>query len=359
MICSKNEEVERGFIRVPRRRSTNIGTMGELVFAIFAYMRAFFVPRHRLALEAAALRQQLAVFKRKLVLRQLSSRWAEALILVKPETVVSWHRTGFRLFWRWRSRQLGRPRVDKEIGDLIRRMNADNPTWGAPCIHGELLQLGFEVSEPTVSRYLQRAKHRGNERKAKQWLAFLQNHREVIAAFDFFTVSTLNFQILYGFFVIEYGRRRILHFNCTTHPTGDWIVQQLREALPLPCRFRYVLFDRDTKFGNNVVDFLKASGIKPMRTSVRSPWQNGTAERWVGSLRREMLDHVIPLNERHLRRLGCKYLTYYHEDRTHIGLEKTTPNGRPIEPRPTPVSQIRSQPRIGGLHHRYAWTEAA
>lgn len=152
--------------------------------------------------------------------------------------------------------------------------------------------------------YLQRLKRRRDDGKAKRWLAFLNNHREVIAAFDFFTVPTLSFRTLYCFFVIEHGRRRILHFNCTAHPSSDWIVQQLREALPLPCPYRYVLFDRDAKFGREVVAFLKASNLEPLRTSVRSPWQNGIAERLVGSVRREMLDHVIPLNESHLRRLG-------------------------------------------------------
>ncbi len=255
--------------------------MVSVVIAIVAYVRAFFVPRHRLALEAAALRQQLAVFNRNqprprlhrldrlfwTALRRLYSGWADALILVKPEMVVSWHRAGFRLFWRWRSRQSGRPKVTKEIRELIRRLKAENPRWGAPRIHGELLQLGFEVSEPTVSRYLQGLEGRGDESKAKRWLAFLNNHREVIAAFDFFTVPTLRFQTLYCFFVIEHGRRRILHFNCTAHPTGEWIVQQLREALPLPCPYRYILFDRDAKFSNDVLVMLKASGIKPLRTS--------------------------------------------------------------------------------------------
>ena len=225
--------------------------MGSLVFAMIAYVRAFFVPRHRFALEAAALRQQLAVFKRKqprprlnrsdrlfwTVLRRLYSGWADFLILVKPETVVSWHRAGFRLFWRWRSRQGGRPKVTKDIRELIRRMKAENPSWGAPRIHGELLHLGFKVSEPTISRYLLRLKGRPDKGKAKRWLAFLNNHREVVAAFDFFSVPTLRFRTLYCFFVIEHGRRRILHFNCTAHPNGDWIVQQLREALPLPCRY--------------------------------------------------------------------------------------------------------------------------
>jgi len=238
-------------------------------------------------------------------------------------------------------------------------MKMENPTWGAPRNHGELLQLGFDISEPTVSRYLKRVGRNRDKNKAKSWLAFLNNHREVIAAFDFFTLPTMTFRVLYCFFVIEHERRRILHFNATTHPTGDWVVQQLREALSLPCRYRYVLFDRDAKFGSDVCEFLKASGIKPVRTSVRSPWQNGIAERWIGNVRREALDHVIPLNEQHLRRLGREYLAYYHNDRTHIGLEKTPPTERPIEPRPNATSGIQALPRIGGLHHRYTRSVAA
>ena len=347
--------------------------MGSLVVAILAYIRAFLVTRHKLALEAVALRQQLAVLKRKqprprlkrrdrlfwTVLRRLYSGWADTLMIVKPETVVSWHRAGFRLFWHWRSRQRGRPKVNNEIRELIRRMHDDNPNWGAPRIHGELLLLGFNVSEPTVSRYLRRLKRRRDKHKAQRWRTFLNNHRELIVAFDFFTVPTLMFKTLYCFFVIEHGRRQILHFNCTAHPTSDWIVQQLREALPLPCRFRYALFDNDAKFGHDVISLLNASGIRPTRTTVRSPWQNGIAERWVESIRTEMFDHVIPINECHLRRLGLEYLAYYHQDRTHIGLQKNTPFHRMIQARPIGPSKIVSQPRIGGLHHLYPWTEAA
>jgi transposase InsO family protein len=184
-------------------------------------------------------------------------------------------------------------------------MKKENPSWGAPRIHGEPLLLGFDISEPTVSRYLQRLKRIPQENKPNQWLTFLNNHREVIAAFDFFTVPNLCFRTLYCFFVIEHGRRRILHLNVTLHPTSDWVVQQLREAFPLPCPYRYVWFDHDARFGNEVLEFLRSSALKPLRTSIRSPWQNGTAERWVGSVRRELLDHVIPLNEYHLRRLGA------------------------------------------------------
>ena len=210
-----------------------------------------------------------------------------------------------------------------------------------------------------MSRYLQRLKHYPDSAKAKRWLAFLHNHREVMAAFDFFTVPTLTFRVLYCFFVIEHHRRQILHFNVTAHPTSEWIVQQLREALPLPCPYRYIVFDRDRKFDVEVRKFLKASGIQAVRTSVRSPWQNGVAERCVGSIRREMLDHVIPLNERHLMRLSQNYISYYHEDRTHNGLNKETPGARPIESRPTASAKVIALPRIGGLHHRYIWSAAA
>jgi putative transposase len=349
--------------------------MVTLAVTTFAYIRAFIVARHKLALEAIALRQQLAVYKRKqsrpklrrvdrlfwIALRSVWSGWTESLLIVKPETVAAWHRAGFRLFWRWRSsyRNPERPKISGETRQLIRRMKADNPSWGAPRIHGELLQLGFEISEPTVSRYLRRLKRHHDGSKAKRWLAFLNNHREVMAAFDFFTVPTLTFHVLYCFFVIEHGRRCILHFNVTAHPTSEWIVQQLREAFPLPCPQRYVVLDRDSKFGSDVTEFLKASGIRTIRTSTRSPWQNGIAERWIGSCRREMTDHIIPLNEQHLRRLGKEYLAYYQNDRTHDSLSKQTPGRRPIERRPTAGSEIFADPRIGGLHHRYHWTAVA
>ena len=188
----------------------------------------------------------------------------------------------------------GRPKTTAEVRALIRRLAEENPTWGAPKIHGELQKLGFVVSETSVGRYLRSVRRRGDP--GKQWLTFLANHREVIAAFDFFTVPTATFKLLYCFFVIEHDRRKILHFNVTRHPNAEWVVQQLREAFPEAGPYRYVILDRDAKFDSNVLQFLEATGLEPKRTSIRSPWQNGIAERWVGSCRRELLDHVIPLN---------------------------------------------------------------
>jgi transposase InsO family protein len=217
--------------------------------------------------------------------------------------------------------------------------------------------LGFEVSERSVSRYLIRLRCSDGARQL--WRTFLRNHRDAIATLDFFTVPTASFRLLYGLFVIEHGRRRILHFNVTAHPTSEWIMQQLREAFPDSPPYRYVIMDRDSKFNGEVIELLKATGLKPVRTSVRSPWQNGVAERWVGSCRRELLDHVIIFNEEHLRRLVRSYLSYYHEDRTHLGLQKETPGRRPAQQKPSPHAEIDALPRVGGLHHRYVWREAA
>jgi transposase InsO family protein len=232
----------------------------------------------------------------------------------------------------------------------------ENPDWGAPKIHGELQKLGFVVSESSVARYLRRIRRRGDP--GKRWLAFLQNHREAIVAFDFFTVPTVKFQLQYCFFVIEHAGRTILHLNVTRHPSADWVVQ-LRAAFPEAGSYRYVILDRDAKFDDSVTTFLQATGLTPKLTSVQAPWQNGTAERWIGSCRRELLDHIIALNERHLLRLLRDYVSYYHQDRVHDSLRKDTPEGRVIERKPKTDATVISQPRLGGLHHRYAWREAA
>ncbi len=262
-----------------------------------------------------------------------------------------WHRAGFRLYWSWLSRHQtcsGRKRTSRELRELIFRMVAENPTWGAPRIHGELQMLGFDVSERTVSRWVQRAPR--NTEKIARWKASLKNHREVIAAMDFFTVHTVTFGILYCFFLIGHDRRRILHFNVTRNPTSPWVVQQLREAFPFDAPHKYLILDRDKKFGLEVIAAIRAMGSRPKRTSFRSAWQNGVAERWVESCRCDLLDHVIVLNERHLKRLFSEYVRYYHEDPTHLGLSKETPGGRI---RSAHRGRVIAQARLSGLHHRY------
>jgi hypothetical protein len=324
--------------------------------------------RRDLLLENLALRQQLDVLKRRhpqprfaaserwfwVILRRFWLGWKRALILVQPETVIRWHRAGFKLYWTWLSRHrtlVGRKFVSKELRELIFRMVADNPTWGAPRIHGELKMLGFDISERTVLRWMTKAPRRPEP--AKRWAAFLSNHRETIAAMDFFTVPTLTFGVLYCFFIIAHNRRRVLHFNVTRHPTSAWVSQQLREAFPYDTAPKYLIHDRDAIFNAEVVETMKVIGIKSVRTAYKSPWQNGIAERFVGCCRRDLFDHVIVLNERHFKRLMRDYVRYFHEDRTHLGLAKETPAGREAASKSGMGSKIVSMPRLGGLHHRY------
>src|SRR5271156_4543319 len=339
--------------------------MFNLIFLWFGALARAFHSRRSIVLENLALRQQLVVLKRRrrrpsiglldklfwVAVRRFWSGWKQALIIVTPETVVRWHRAGFRLYWRLISRvwtRVGRRQTSKEIRQLIFRMVAENPTWGAPRIHGELLMLGFDVSERTISRWMHRAPR--NPEPAKRWLAFLRNHREAIAAMDFFTVPTITFGVLYCFFVIGHDRRRILHFNVTKHPTNLWVVQQLRESFPFELAPRFLVFDRDAKYGLEVPVAVRTLKMSPVRTSFESPWQNGVAERWVESCRRDLLDHVIAVNESHLKRVLSEYVRYSHEDRTHLGLGKGTPDRRI---RSVASGRVLSQERLGGLHHRY------
>ena len=276
------------------------------------------------------------------------------MVLVQSETVVRWHRAGFKLYWTWLSRHwkhTGRRCVSRKLRELIYRMVAENPTWGAPRIHGELKMLGFDISERTVLRWMRKAPR--NPEPAKRWAAFLNNHREAIAAMDFFTVPTLTFGVLYCFFVIAHDRRRILRCNVAKHPTSAWVVQQLRETFPYDTASKYLIFDRGSNFNEEVIDVVKSFGILPKRTSFRSPWQNGVAERWVGNCRRDLLDHVIVLNEPHLKRLMNEYVRFYHDDRTHLALDKGTPTGREAATDRDAACGVISIPRVGGLHHRY------
>ncbi len=342
--------------------------MLRLLRLLFVLATRLFRSRRDLLLENLALHQQLAVLKKKrsvprlalqdklfwVAIRRLWPGWKRALVLIQPETVVRWHQAGFKKYWKWLSRHrapAGRRCVPRELRELIFRMVADNRTWGAPRIHGELKMLGFDISERTVLRWMQKAPR--DPEPGKRWAAFLNNHREAIAAMDFFTVPTLTFGVLHCFFVIAHDRRRTLHFNVTKYPNSAWISQQLRDAFPFNSKPGYLIFDRAANFNEEVISTIRSFDIQPSRTSFRSPWQNGVAERWVGNCRRDLLDHLIVLNERHLKRLMSEYVRYYHEDRTHLALEKKTPAGRIAAKDSVAGSGVIALPRLGGLHHRY------
>jgi putative transposase len=317
-----------------------------------------------LVLENLALRQQLAVLRRQaprprlrvadrlfwVALARLWPRWREALHLVKPETVIAWHRAGFRLFWRWRSSRGGRPRVDAEVQALVRQMASDNPSWGAPRIHGELLKLGYRVAQSTVAKYMP-PQPKTRKPPSQAWRTFLRNHMSQAAAMDFFVIPTATFQLLYGFVILEHGRRRIRHVAVTAHPTAEWTSQQLREAFPFDSAPRFLHRDRDGIYGKDVTDTIRAMGIRDVPSAPASPWQNPYCERVIGTLRRELLDHVIVLDEAHARRLLREYVDYYNGSRTHLALVKDSPEERAVEPPSAGPVDVRDM--LGGLHHRY------
>jgi transposase InsO family protein len=331
---------------------------------------AFFRSRNEQALVELALRQQLATYTQRghkprispvdrsfwVFLSKICSGWGEGLVIVQPDTVVRWHRSGFRLYWRFISKRgPGRPPVSLELQALIRRFSNENG-WRARKVQAELEKLGFRIGLATVSRYL--PKRNPDHDRYPRWKKFLRNHKHGIAAMDFIVVPTVRFHLLYVWFVIGHGRRKIIHFGVTAHPTSSWVMQQLREAFRNDTSPRFLIYDNDSIFSSRVTELIEQMGIQPRRTAFRSPWQNGIAERWVGSARRELLDHVIVINERHLHRLLRDYVDYYNADRVHTQL-RDSPAGRPAAYRPSSEAQIIGLPRVGGLHHRYEWREAA
>ena len=312
--------------------------------------------------EILVLRQQILVLTRTVkrpkirqrdrlfwvCLSRLWKDWRDALIIVKPDTVIKWHREGFRLYWRWKSKApIGRPTIDKEIRELIRRISSENPLWGAPRIQSELRLLGLNVTEKTVAKY--RVKHA--KPPSQTWKTFLANHANQIAAVDFFTIPTINFRVLYCFIVLLHGRRKIVHFNVTTNPTAQWAAQQIIEAFPDDTSPRYLLRDRDSIYGAEFRSRVKGMQIDEVVTAPHSPFQNPYAERVIGSIRRECLDHLIVLNEDHLRRILRSYFNYYHDSRPHQSLDRNSPIPREIEP--PSQGKIIAIPQVGGLHHRY------
>jgi len=331
-----------------------IGILRALVWIIGSRFKS----RERLEAENIALRHQIAVLGRaapqrlrirgseRLLFVWLYRLWPgvlNAIVIVKPETVVRWHRRGFKAFWRWKSRaRPGRPKIPKEIRDLIREVSLANPLWGAPRIHGELLKVGIDVAQSTVAKYMVK----GRWPPSQSWKTFLRNHADGIASADFFVVPTAAFKLLYAFVILSHDRRRLVHICVTTGPTADWAARQIAEAFPWDTAPRYLIRDRDGTYGQVFRRRLGAMGIRDRPTTARSPWQNGHVERLIGSIRRECLDHVIVLGEAHLRRVLRAYVDYYNGTRTHLSLNKDTPIARPILRK----GRIQFVPCLGGLH---------
>jgi putative transposase len=337
--------------------------MLDLIKYLLLTGRSLLKTKRELALEKLALRQQLAVLNRCVkrpkmtnadrvfwvTLKRLWPKWSDALVIVKPQTVIGWHRKGFKLFWRWKSRKRkpGRPKVSREIRALIRQMSRENG-WRVTKIHGELLKLGYVVSPSTVEKYMMRPA----KPPSQTWRTFLSNHAADIVACDFFTVPTATFRVLFVFFLISHDRRKVLHFNVTDSPSAEWTAQQVVNAFPydsVPC---FLLRDRDRIYGSKFRNRVKAMGIEEVITARKSPWQNPYAERAIGSFRRECMDHYIIINEAHLIRIFKEYIDdYYNPRRMHIGLDKDCPIPRTADPPEN--GKVVSMPILGELHHRY------
>ena len=306
--------------------------------------------RHQLnvALRRAPHRLQLRGSDRALLvwMVRLWPRLLDTVQVVEPETVLRWHRAGFKAFWRWKSRnRAGRPKIDRGLRDLIQRISRENPLWGAPRIHAELLMLGFEVAQSTVSKYMVR----GRNPPSQTWKTFLRNHAQAIAAIDMCVVPTLTFDLLFAFLVLGHGRRQLLWIEVTRHPTAEWLARQITEAFPWSSAPAYLVRDNDGAYGHIFTRRLRAMGIRDRPISPRSPWQNGHAERLIGILRRECLDRMLIFGEQHLRRVLASYAAYYNQARTHLALQKDAPFHRAVQR----SGAIVAIPILAGLHHQY------
>jgi transposase InsO family protein len=320
-----------------------------------------FKTQAQLEAEIVILRHQLNVLRRRVPskpkltatdrllfvwLYRLFPTVLNAIRIIQPETVIRWHRMGFRLYWRWKSRSRGgRPRVPLEIRRLIREMSLANRLWGAPRIHGELLKLGIEVAQSTVAKYMAKS-GRG---RSQTWKTFLRNHAASIAAMDLLIVPTIGFKLLFVLVILRHQRRQLISLTVTTNPTAEWIARQITDAFPWDEAPDYLIRDRDASYGSAVRKRLAAMGIRDHPTAARSPWQNGHAEGLIGTIRRECLDHIVVFGEAHLRQILSAYAGYYNELRTHLSLDKDSPAHRPIHR----YGQLAAQPILGGLHHQY------
>ena len=331
--------------------------IGLLCF-VLAVLAAPIKSKIRLEAENAVLRHQLTVLRRRLQGRvQLTNkdrwflivlyRWfpsiLQVLSIIRPETLIRWHRSGFRCYWRWKSRSLGgRPPIEAGLRALIRQMSMDNPLWGAPRVHGELLKLGFEVAQSSVAKYM--VKRRGPP--GQGWLAFLRNHAPDIAAMDFFVVPTIGFDFLYAFVIVRIDRRDLVWINVTKNPTAEWVARQITEAFPWDGAPGYMIRDRDRIYGGIVTRRLRAMGIRDKPIAPAS----GVAERLIGSIRRQCLDHIVVFGEAQLHRILRSYARWYNDVRTHRSLDKDAPVSRPVQR----TGSIKSFAILGGLHHHYA-----
>jgi putative transposase len=336
--------------------------MMSVPISLLLTLRGLARSRAALHLEVLALRHQLQVLQRSrprrvrlakadrwlwTLLSRSWTAWQTALVIVKPETVIAWHRQGFRLWWTRKSRRrAGRPTVPADVRTLIRTMAQANPLWGAPRIHGELLKLGIDVCQATVAKYM----GRGCQPPSQTWQTFLRNHLGQIVAADFFVVPTVTYRLVFVLVLLAHDRRRIRHVAVTAHPTAAWTAQQLREAFPWDEAPRYLIHDRDHAF-DRLAATAKPMGIDELLTAPHAPWQNAFVERFIGSARRECLDHMIVFNEAGLQRLMKLYCAYYERSRTHLSLDKDAPIPRPVT---LPAGgDIVAIPEVGGLHHRY------
>jgi transposase InsO family protein len=335
--------------------------MSDLGRLIWCALIGLFRPRATLEAENLLLRYQLNVLQRKspkrvalsnidrlllVGLYRLAPGVLDAVKIIRPETLIRWHRAGFRAFWRWKSRPRGgRPRTPADIRRLIREMSIANPLWGAPRIHGELLKLGIDVGQTTVAKYM--AKRR--RPPSQGWKTFLRNHADGIASMDLFVVPTISFRLLYGLLILQHRRRKLLWLAVTAHPSAEWLARQLSEAYGWQQAPRYIIRDRDRVYGGVFTRRVRAMGIRYRPIAPHSPWQNGCAERLIGSIRRECLDHLVVLGEWHLRSLLKSYQKYYNEARTHLSLQKDAPILRAVQT----VGRTLAVPILGGLHHQY------
>ena len=335
--------------------------MFAILHALGMFVADLFKSRSRLEAENLFLRHQLAIALRRApprfrlrggdraLLIWMTRLWPSligAVQVVQPETILRWHRAGFKVFWRWKSRnRAGRPQIDRGLRDLIRRMSRENALWGASRIHGELLMLGFQVAQSTVSKYMVRCQNPPSQ----TWKTFLQNHAEAIAAIDMCVVPTLTFDLLFAFLVLGHGRRQLLWFEVTRHPTAEWLARQITEAFPWASAPAYLVRDNDRAYGHIFTSRVRAMGIRDRPISPGSPWQNGIAERLIGTVRRECLDRILIFGESQLRRVLASYAAYYNQTRTHLALQKDAPLRRAVQR----SGAIVAIPILAGLHHQY------